>query len=585
MRYLFFIVIVVLGFGCRSLPKNNSVVNNSQDSETVKVILNEEEQRKFNYYFYEGNRYKALNETNKSFMYFAEALKIDSTCSACAYELSRFLVANENLDEAEALMDRAVRYSPENRFYINLYSRILQANDKGDKAVDVAEKLVNIDDASVEDLYFVFQVKVQNELYSEAVDVLNIIEGQIGVNEGLIFEKVQLYLENNEIKKAEDELLLLVNKYPGNSDFKIVLGDFYLENGDLKKAYQQYETVFKEEPENGKVLFSLSNYYLESGDTTEFKNYLMAGFRSESIVFDNKFRRFVPYVSGKNIAENPLNKDDFEKIYELLIQKHPYQTEIYASYSEYLKSEGEEEKAKSILEKSLEQDASQPELWQEYLFLVSSLGDNELLKTQSTEAVTFFPEVPLFRLFHGISLFQTGDTLQSINTLKKGLELSEDNPGLKQRFHAYLGDFFYSVDSVDKSFEQYERALEIDENDVMVLNNYSYYLSLSGKDLEKAERMSAKTIEIQPGNSTFLDTYAWILFKRGQFMEARFIIERAIDNMEDPSGVIVEHYGDILFQTGDVHGAVEQWNKALELSDHPDVLKRKIEEKQYFDEE
>ncbi|MBN1115958.1 MAG: tetratricopeptide repeat protein, partial [Bacteroidales bacterium] len=410
MRYLFFIVIVVLGFGCRSLPKNSSIVSNSGDYKAVKVILNEEEQRKFNYYFYEGNRYKALNETNKSFMYFAEALKIDSTCSACAYELSRFLVANENLDEAEALMDRAVRFSPENRFYINLYSRILQANDKGDKAVEVSEKLLSIDDASVEDLYFVSQVKIQNELYSEAVDVLNIIEDQIGVHEGLIFEKVQLYLENNEIKQAENELLSLVNRYPGNSDFKIILGDFYLENGDLKKAYQEYEAVFKDEPENGKVLFSFANYYLESGDTTEFKKYLLEGFRSESIVFDNKFQRFIPYVSGKDIAENPLNKSDLEEIYELLIQKHPYQTEIYASYSEYLKAEGEEDKAKSILEKSLEQDASQPELWQEYLFLVSTLGNNELLRTQSSEAVTFFPDVPLFRLFHGISLFQTGDT-------------------------------------------------------------------------------------------------------------------------------------------------------------------------------
>ncbi|WP_291856098.1 CDC27 family protein [Marinilabilia sp.] len=582
MRYLFLIVIVVLGFGCRSLPKNNNPINDSQSAE---VVLNEEEQRKFNYYFYEGNRYKALNETNKSFMYFAEALKIDSTCSSCAYELSRFLVANENLDEAEVLMDRAVRHSPDNRFYINLYSRILQANKKGEKAVEVSEKLLTIDDSSVEDLYFVSQVKIQNGLYSEAVDVLNIIEGQIGVNESLIFEKVQLYLENDEIQKAEDELLSLVNKYPGNNDFKIILGDFYLENGDLRKAYQQYENVFKEEPENGKVLFSLSNYYLESGDTTQFKSYLMEGFRSENIVFDNKFRRFIPYLSGKDIAENPLKKDDFQRIYEILIEKHPYQTEVYASYSEYLKSEGEEKKAKSILEKSLELDASQPELWQEYLFLISSLEDNELLKNKSSEAVIFFPEVPLFRLFQGISFFQTGDTVQSICILKKGLELSTDNPGLKQRFHAYLGDFYYSVDSVVKSFEQYEKALDIDENDVMVLNNYSYYLSVIGKELDKAERMSAKTIEIEPGNSTFLDTYAWILFKKGQFQEAKFIIERAIDNMKQPSAVIIEHYGDILFKNGDVHGALQQWEKALELPDHSKVLSRKIDEKRYIDEE
>ena len=118
----------------------------------------------------------------------------------------------------------------------------------------------------------------------------------------------------------------------------------------------------------------------------------------------------------------------------------------------------------------------------------------------------------------------------------------------------------------------------------MVLNNYSYYLSVLGKDLDKAERMSAKTIEIEPGNATFLDTYAWILFKKGQFLEAKFIIERAIDNMDEPSGVVVEHYGDILFKNGNINGALEQWKKALEIGGHSDLLEQKIERKEYIDE-
>jgi tetratricopeptide (TPR) repeat protein len=584
MRYFFLISIAVLGFGCGSLKNSDTTDNSGEYAINTKVVLDEEDERKFNYYFYEGNRYKAINETNKSFMYFAEALKIDSTCSACAYELSRFLIGNEDLDEAEVLMDRAVRYSPDNRFYINLYSRILQANNKGDKAVKVSDKLLDIESSSVDDLYFAAQVKVQNGLYDEAVEVLNVIENQIGINQNLVFEKVQLYMESGEPKKAEDELIRLSEKFPGNHDFKIILGDFYLENGDLKKAFEQYDFVKEKDSENGKVLFSLSNYYLEAGDTTRFKELLMEGFESDDVVFDDKFRRFVPFVSGKDMSDNPLSKKDLTNIYEVLLSHYPYQSELYTSYSEFLKSEGEEDKARVILEKSLELDASQPELWQEYLFTLSGSGDNSELKKKSQEAITFFPDVALFRLFHGISLFQTGDTLQAIQTLEKGLELTDDNRGLKQRFHAYLGDFYHSSDSIDRAFQEYEKALKIDENDVMVLNNYSYYLSVLGKDLDKAERMSAKTVEIEPGNATFLDTYAWILFKKGQFLEAKFIIERAIDNMDEPSGVVVEHYGDILFKNGNINGALEQWKKALEIGGHSDLLEQKIEQKEYIDE-
>jgi tetratricopeptide (TPR) repeat protein len=585
MRYFILVVIIVIFSGCGSFKKNVNQGKEKSEQKLKEVVLNDEQQRKFNYYFFEGNRQKALNESNKSFMYFAEALKIDSTCSACAYELSRLLLSSENLKEAEELMTRAVRYSPRNKFYINLYSRILQANGNGKKAVDVSETILDLEDANVDDLYFVAQIKMQNELYDEAVQVLNIIEKQIGINENLVFEKVQLYLENDEFNKAEDEISFLVKKFPGNSDFKIVLGDFYLEHGDLKDAYQQYHQVYSKEPKNGKVQFSLANYYLEKTDTTRFKEYLMKGFSSENVDLENKLRRFVPFISGKDISDNPLNKENLLNIFELLVEKHPYRPEVYAAYAEFLKSEEDTDAAMGILEKSLELDASQPEIWQEYLFLISSQDDNELFLEKSSEAVTFFPEIPLFRLFHGVSLFQTDKVEDAVKTLEKGLTNVGENAGLKQRFHAYLGDFYHSLDSLSKAFKHYESALKIDENDPMVLNNYSYYLSVEGKELDKAERMSARTIELEPGNATFLDTYAWILFKRGQFSEAKFIIERAIDNMEEPSGVIVEHYGDILFENGDTQGAVDQWKKALELEGHSDVLKQKIQENRYIDEQ
>lgn len=584
MKYLFLVAAVVIFSGCGSIKKSSNQDKQNDNKEFKEIVLDDEQQRKFNYYFFEGNRYKALNESNKSFMYFAEALKIDSTSSASAYELSRLLLASENLNEAEELMRRAVKYSPRNKFYINLYSRILQSNGKGEEAVRVAERITDLKDANVDDLYFVSQVNIQNERYEQAVDVLNIIEKQVGINENLIFEKVQLHLENGQIKKAENEILGLVNKFPGNNDFKIILGDFYLEHEDLKKAFQQYNEVSSKEPNNGKVRFSLANYYLEKGDTTQFKENLMKGFSSENVDFENKLRRLVPFVSGKDISENPLNKQDFLTVFELLIDKHPYRPEAYAAYADFLKSEEDFEGAKEILENSLQLDASQPEIWQEYLFLLSSQDDNDLFAEKTAEAVTFFPDIPLFRLFHGVSLFQIDKIEEAVETLEKGLKHIDENDDLKQRFHAYLGDFYHSLDSISKSFEHYEYALEIDENDLMVLNNYSYYLSVKGENLDKAERMSARTIELEPGNATFLDTYAWILFKKGQFSEAKFIIERAIDNMEEPSGVIIEHYGDILFKNGDKEGALEQWEKAIELEEYSDFLQQKIEEKKYIDE-
>ena len=99
------------------------------------------------------------------------------------------------------------------------------------------------------------------------------------------------------------------------------------------------------------------------------------------------------------------------------------------------------------------------------------------------------------------------------------------------------------------------------------MNNYAYYLSLAGENLRRAEQLSAKTVEAEPKNSTFLDTYAWILYRQGSYSLAKFYIERAIDNLdpEEDNSVLYDHYGDILQASGEKEKAVEMWRKAQEL--------------------
>ena len=224
-------------------------------------------------------------------------------------------------------------------------------------------------------------------------------------------------------------------------------------------------------------------------------------------------------------------------------------------------------------------------MWQDYLILLSDLRINDVLAVKSELATSFFPDEPVFRLFNGVSLYQLGDYSKAAASLEKGIKLEKVqlNPDLKGQFHAYLGDIYHSLDDDEKSFQHYEEALKINENNVIVLNNYSYYLSLERLELDKAEKMSAKTIELEPGNPTYLDTYAWVLFQKQRYTEARFIIERAIENLKEPNGIYYEHYGDILFKTGDIDGALNAWKKALELGGHSDILEKKIEKREYID--
>ena len=134
----------------------------------------------------------------------------------------------------------------------------------------------------------------------------------------------------------------------------------------------------------------------------------------------------------------------------------------------------------------------------------------------------------------------------------------------------------------EESFQAYDRSLKMKEDNAYVLNNYAYYLSLAGTDLEKAEKMSKKAVTLEPENASFQDTYGWVLFKMKKYREAADWIHKAVENKEAPSGEVLEHYGDALYHLGDVTNAYEYWVKAKQKGPGSEILDKKINEKKYY---
>ena len=157
-------------------------------------------------------------------------------------------------------------------------------------------------------------------------------------------------------------------------------------------------------------------------------------------------------------------------------------------------------------------------------------------------------------------------------------DLVVDNKPLEAQFLSLLGDTYNAVKDFAQSDEAYGKALAINSDDAGVLNNWAYYLSERGEKLEKAEEMSRRSNELAPGTATYMDTYAWILYKEGKYEMAREWQEKAIAASDAPEGVLLEHYGDILFKLGDSAGALEQWKQAQAAGDASELIDRKVSE-------
>jgi len=181
------------------------------------------------------------------------------------------------------------------------------------------------------------------------------------------------------------------------------------------------------------------------------------------------------------------------------------------------------------------------------------------------------------------SYYQMKEYDKALQTYDKALTLV-DSADVETRSDLIggKGDVYFDMGDTLRAFHTYEEALALYPGNVGIMNNYAYFLALSGVELDKAERMSAMAVKQDPDNATYIDTYAWVFFVKGDYPMALMYIKSAVDKDTDGSSDLLDHYGDILFFNGDKDQAVEKWKLALDLDPSNELLQRKVRDKTYY---
>jgi tetratricopeptide (TPR) repeat protein len=214
-------------------------------------------------------------------------------------------------------------------------------------------------------------------------------------------------------------------------------------------------------------------------------------------------------------------------------------------------------------------------------------GNPDEIIAACDNALANFPDVPMFYFYAGTAYYLKKNYKTALATFREGMNITpEENPTLLSVFAGQIADIHYQLGNKKEAFEAYDLALKYNDKNVLVLNNYAYQLAVDNIHLDKAERMAATAVHLQP-TANNLDTYAWVFFRQKNYSLAKFYIESAIAKEPKPSSELLEHYGDILFKLGNVDSAVEEWKLALSLKEtakeNTKLLKRKIEQREYYE--
>lgn len=594
MKKLIYIVSVCVLMTLVACGTTGRQAGKKQKGETEQVSLSFEQRRKFDYYFLEAVRMKEQGKYDAAYELYTHCLDINPMSGAALYEISQFYMYLGQEEKGEEALKQAIRSDESNFWYKQTLAAFYEQKRNVPKAISVYENMAEQFPSRLEPLMSLVDLYSRTKSYQNVVNALNRLEELDGKSEQISMEKFRMYLLMGKQDSAFIEIENLSKEYPYDLRYQTILGDVYLNNEKYQEALDIYRHILKEEPNYAPAVLSMASYYQKTGQDSLYQLQLDTILMNDNVPSDTKME-----LMRQNILQSEQTTKDSTQIvalFQRILARPQQNADLAMLCAQYMITKNMKKESIPVLEQVLSLD---PENKPARLQLLSyAIQDNDLDEVIriATSALEYHPDALEFYYYQGIAYYQQEKLDEALDVFTRGVrQINEkSDKQIASDFYAILGDIYHQKGRSEESYAAYDSSLVYNPDNIGTLNNYAYFLSVDKKHLDKAEEMSYRTVKAEPDNETYLDTYAWILFEKGRYTEARIYIEQALRNGGEKSRVIVEHCGDIYYMLGEKEKALEYWKKAdaikeTEEGETPPTeeeikrLKQKIKLKKYIE--
>ena len=536
-------------------------------------------------------RQKGHNDA--AFDLLSRCLEIDSTRSEAYYYLAQYYAALKQKDKWLSYTKKAAELEPGNLTYLETLARIYINQRQYAEGTAVLEQLYAKSRDREDVLGMLVQLYEEQQDYDNAIRTLNRLETLEGKTERLSFAKSNLYTQKGDKKAAIAEMKRLADQYPNDNNYRCLYANTLYVNGQQKKALAIYDAVLKEDPDNRNAMMAMLAHYNEQHQDAAADKMLHRILLNKSTSTEDRMT-----LMRQVIGDSERDGGDSTKVLSLfrqilaMPQSDADMALFCAAYMSLKKMP--QDSIGRVLQHALR---IAPDNAAARLQLVSyawQAEDRDRVIELCRDARQYNPDEMAFYYYQGIAYYQKGQLDESLDAFQNGIGVinQQSDPAIVSDFYAVMGDIMHQKGMDREAFAAYDSCLQWKDDNIGCLNNYAYYLSIKGQQLDKAEQMSYRTIKAEPKNATYLDTYAWILFMQKRYSEARIYIDQTLQNDSDSSAVLLEHAGDIYYHAGDTEKAVALWTLSLEKATddseikgpRKQVLIRKIKLKKYLKE-
>lgn len=547
--------------------------------------------QKARYYFLQGSIEAANDNMPAAFEYFKKAYEIDPSFkdAAFTYGSQRLFTETDTLQSQTelknslALLQSYVDENPRDLYATQMYGYVTARLDTVEEAIRVYERVYDLMPRETQILLHLAEAYMMKRRTDDAIKTLDKYEQIEGKSQGLSLKKISYMMAATDTAGALLEVDRLIESNPRDPMNRILKGNLYEVIGNNDSVLAAYKQAERLAPESGTVKMSLANFYRNTGDSVMLDTMVYEALLAEDLVLEDKLSILGDYL--QKIIDEKGEKSRGDHLFEVLNSQYPHEAALLDMAARYSAAKEDYKTAIEQISYAIDMDANNERYWLMLAsFLVAEQRYDDIIKKYEEAQTHVVPSLALKNLYAAAA--------SQIEDKAKGEEiilslLSEVNPDLKvpggenrtniraklsyddlvwvSSLYCLQGDINYKNGNPDKAFSEYEESLFFFPENALALNNYAYFLSEEERDLEKAKEMSRKSLDLSENNPTYLDTYAWILFKLQEYAEALDYQKLALELAEqygEENPEYYQHYGEILI----VNGQSEEGEKYKEMA-------------------
>lgn len=563
-------------------------VQGNSDKKTTTVSgdsLSYNDRRRYDYFFLEAICKQNEGKYDAAFELLNHCLEINPKAAEAYYARASYFSEMQMDSLALKDIEKAAALNPDNDTYQERVAQYYINAGNYDNAITAYENLYEHHKDRSDVLAILLQLYNHNRDYKNMLGTIGRMEQVEGNSDELTLAKMNVYEMKGDTKMAEKMLQSLTEAHPSDAVYKVMYGNWLLQKGKKEEAHKMLTAALEDDPDNESAQSSMYDYYRSTGQdslATITRDKLLLNQKTSS---KTKLAMFNQLIKESEDAGG--DSTAILQMFNKVIATDKSDTDIPTLKAAYMELKKMPEDSVNNAFKYVLNVA--PENTYAVKKLIESYWNKQRwddIINLCKQSVLYNPEDMTLYYFLGLAHFQKDEEDEALDAFKRGVgEINnESDPNIVSDFYAIMGDILYKKGKPEEAFAAYDSCLQWKEDNISCLNNYAYYLSELDRDLDKAEQMSYKTVTAEPNNATYLDTYAWILFMKGRYSEAKSYIDQALSVESDSTigPVVIEHAGDIYAMNGDTSKAVEYWEKALSMGGDKAILQKKIKQRKYI---